>query len=368
MSDAEEIIQGAPADEAPSMIKIPKKAMVLAAGFGSRLRPLTHFVPKPLVPVASLPLIRYALRLLAQFGVEEVMINLHHLPDQVENFLGRQSEGMRLHYSRETEILGTGGGLRKVASFLDETFILINADAIIDLDIAAAVQTHHRQQAIATMVLKKKLKTDPYTTVGVDAQGLVKQIGSKPDYQGEPLKPHFFTGAHIIEPEFIDYIPPDIESCIAGHAYPKVIDDQRPVAAHIHEGLWVDVGTLERYWQINADFLQGRVVTKNFSPLAQVLSEQQERGSEILHIGKKCHIGSTVRLEPPVIICDGARIGEGAVVGPEVVVGENAVIGKNAHIAHSVLLPRAKVDGGDRIDGEAVSRKFRVNMHEVTAE
>lgn len=368
MSDAEEIAQQAIAKEVTEPHDLPKKAMVLAAGFGTRLQPLTHFVPKPLVPVASLPLIRYALRLLAQFGVEEVMINLHHLPDQVETSLGRQAEGMRLHYSRETEILGTGGGLRKVASFLDETFILINADAIIDLDIAAAMQTHRQHQAIATMVLKQKQKTDPYTTVGVDATGLVKQIGSKPDYEGEALSPHFFTGAHIIEPEFIDYIPPDIESCIAAYAYPKVIEDQRPVAAHVHEGLWVDVGTLDRYWQINADFLQGRVVTEHFSPLKQVLSEQQAQGTDILHIGEKCNIGSTVRLEPPVIICDGARIGEGAVVGPEVVVGENSVIGKNARVSHSVLLPRAKVDSGDRVDGEAISRKFRVSMRSAPDE
>ena len=114
--------------------------------------------------------------------------------------------------------------------------------------------------------------------------------------------------------------------------------------------------------------MQGRVVTQHFSPLAQVLSAQQEQGAEILHIGEKCHIGSTVRLEPPVIICDGARIGEGAIIGPEVVVGENAVIGKNARISHSVLLPRAKVDNGDRVEGEAVSRKFRVNMHEAQSE
>ncbi len=369
MSDAKETSQQNATESATielPRLELPKKAMVLAAGFGSRLQPLTHIVPKPLVPVASLPLIRYALRLLAQFGVQQVMINLHHLGDQVETALGRQAEGMQLHYSRETEILGTGGALRKVASFLDETFILLNADAIIDLDIAAALRTHRQTQAIATMVLKQKGPDDPYTTVGVDNAGLVQQIGSKPDWQGDALRPHFFTGAHIIEPEFIDYIPPDIESCIAGYAYPKVIEDQRPVAAYVHEGLWVDVGTKQRYWQINADFLQGRVVTKNFSPLGEIFSGHAQQAGELVYIGKKCSIGGTVHIVPPVIIGDGVRIGPDAVIGPELVIGDNAVIGKNAKIAHSLLLPRAKVDSGEEIDGEAISRKFRVSLRDDT--
>lgn len=346
----------------------PKKAMILAAGFGSRLRPLTHFVPKPLVPVASVPLIRYALRLLAQFGVKEVMINLHHLPDQVENALGRQAEGMILHYSRETKILGTGGGLRKVGAFFDDTFILINADAIIDLDIAAALKCHREHQAIATMVLMKKRKSDPYTTVGVNAQGLVQQIGDKPSYEGEPLSPHFFTGAHIMEPEFIDYIPPDIESCIAGYAYPKVLEDSRRVAAYVHDGLWADVGTLQRYWEINADFLQRRAQTQNFWPLASVLPDDIDPGGAVMHIGDKCNIGSTVRLEPPMIICDGARIGDGAVIGPEVVIGAGASVGKNARISHSLLLPNAKIEAGLHVEQEVVSRKFRVPLHENPVE
>lgn len=346
-------------DSAPATLR---KAMVLAAGYGTRLQPLTNVIPKPLVPVAGVPLIRYALRVLSLAGIEDVMINLHHLPDAVEVRLGRRAEGMRLHYSREPAILGTGGGIRKVSSFFDETFAVINADAIIDLDLADALRTHRSQRAIATMVLRERRKEGDFSVVGVDDTGRVRQIADRVAYDGPPLRPYTFTGVHILEPELLDYIPPDIESCINSYAYPKVIEDDRVVAAHVYDGVWADVGTLERYWQINSDFLRRRIQLRSFDPLAEIGNAPRKDVDDVIRLGEKCTLGSGVRLEPPVLVASGARIADGAEVGPEVVVGSGASIGKGAHVSHAIVLDGAKVEAGAAIHHEVVTKKSRVSL------
>jgi NDP-sugar pyrophosphorylase family protein len=341
--------------------------MVLAAGLGTRLAPLTGAVPKPLLPVASVPLIRYALRLLSSAGCQEVMVNLHHLPDLIEAELGRKAEGLKIHFSREPVILGTGGGLRKVASFFDSTFVLLNADAIIDLDLRAALATHRAHDAIATMVLRERQKGDPYTTIGVDEQGRVRQIGDRVKYDGPPLRPFLFTGVHILEPELLDYIPPDIESCINAYAYPKVIEDGRTVAAHVQSGYWADVGTLQRYWQANVDLLSRRAALSFFDPLASFAHGPSRDVDTVIRLGEKTSLGTSVRLEPPVLLCDGVKVGDDAAIGPEVVVGAGCSLGKNCRVRRAILLPGARVEAGETVDGEVVSRKLRVPLLERDA-
>ncbi|MFH1807914.1 MAG: NDP-sugar synthase [Pseudomonadota bacterium] len=346
--------------EPPHPTEFPRKAMVLAAGLGTRLLPLTQFVPKPMLPVASVPLIRYALRLLASAGCQEVMVNLHHLPEQIEEEVGRKAEGLKIQYSHEATILGTGGGLRKVAGFFDQTFFLLNADSIIDLDLAAALATHRAHDALATMVLRSRVKGDTYTVIGVDDAGLVRQIGERVKYQGPDLHPYLFTGVHVLEPEFLDYIPPDIESCINGYAYPKVIEDGRTVAAHIQEGYWADVGTLERYWQTNVDLLTRRAQLSFFDPLASFAHGPSKDVDTVIRLGEKCSLGTSVRLDPPVLLGDGVRVGDEVAVGPEVVVGAGCILGKNCRVRRAILLPGARIEPGEVVDSEVVTRKIRV--------
>lgn len=340
----------------------PTKAMVLAAGLGMRLRPLTESVPKALLPVASVPLIRYSLKLLAAHGVTDAMVNLHWLPDEVEAELGRRAEGIQIHYSREPTILGTGGALRKVASFFDETFYVLNADAIVDVDLNAVLATHRRNEAIATMVLMERRKSDEFTPVGVDDRGAVRQIGDYVKYSGPALRSHLFSGVHVLEPEFIEYIPPDIESCINRYAYPKVIEAGRRVAAHVFSGFWSDVGTLERYWQVNVDLLRRRAQLAFFDPLAQFAHAPRKDVDDVIRLGEKSFLGEGARLVPPVIAADNARILDGAEVGPEVILGNGAVVGKGARLSHAIVLPGARVDANAEIDGAVVARKLTVPL------
>jgi mannose-1-phosphate guanylyltransferase len=199
--------------------------------------------------------------------------------------------------------------------------------------------------------------------VGVDDEGRVRQIADRIEYDGPPLAPHVFTGVHIMEPELLDYIPPDIESCINAYAYPKVIKADRVVAAHVYDGFWADVGTLERYWQVNSDFLRRRVQLQSFDLLAEIGNAPRKDVDDVIRLGDKCTLGAGVRLEPPVIVADGARIADGAEVGPEVVVGSNASIGKGARVMRAILLDGAKVEASAEIRDEVVTRKGRIPLH-----
>lgn len=340
----------------------PTKAMVLAAGLGMRLRPLTELVPKPLVPVAGVPLVRYALKLLKFHGFEEAVVNLHHLPDAIEAELGHKAEGLKLHFSREEVILGTGGGLKKVAGFFDSTFVAINADALVDVDLTAAIATHRRLGAMATMVVMPKPRADGYSAVGVDEQGRIRQISGRPAYDGPALTPHTFTGVHVLEREFLDYIPPDVESCINAYAYPKVMEAGGVVAAHRFEGLWCDVGTLERLWQINADLLSQRAQLHFFDPLTAFTHTPRKDVDDVIRLGERVTLGANVRLIPPVMVGNNVRIGDGAEVGPYVVVGPGSHIGKRARVSHSLLLPGSRLRADTRLDAAAVVHKTVVPL------
>src|ERR1700756_3901170 len=186
------------------------KAMVFAAGQGLRLGALTTTTPKALVPVAGKPMIEYPLRLLRHYGISEIIVNLHHLGEQIENYLGDGSKlGLRIIYSKETELLDTGGGLLKARPFLqDGTFIVINTDVLIDLPLAELVTFHEKNQAVATLVLRPDKLADQYGSIEIDSDGkiyrfLQAQRPEPPPISGTKL---MFTGVQILEPRVFDYM------------------------------------------------------------------------------------------------------------------------------------------------------------------
>jgi NDP-sugar pyrophosphorylase family protein len=188
------------------------KAFVLAAGFGSRLKPITEVLPKPLMPIGDVPLIGYALTLLAKHGITEVAVNTHHLGKVLEQKLGDGSQfGVQITYSHEKEILGTGGGLRRMHPFLkDDTFVVINSDILIDLDLTAVIAQHKENNALATMVLREDQKQADYGVIEIDAADYrIRKILGQGRWSGQ-LRPLMFTGVHVMEPRLLEYIPPEI--------------------------------------------------------------------------------------------------------------------------------------------------------------
>jgi NDP-sugar pyrophosphorylase family protein len=234
------------------------KAMILAAGLGTRLRPLTNHLPKPLLPVANRPLIHYNLLLLKRYGITDVVINLHYYADKLRGALGDGSElGMRITYSEEPEILGTGGGLKKVSNFFsNRSFILINGDILVDVNLDKVVEYHHRKKALATMVLREDPEVERWGTIEMDSQGRIRRILEKGNWVGEKLVRYMFTGIHVLEPQIFNYLPDSGFSTIID-AYTEMVKKDERVFGYVMTGYWMDLGTPERYQKAHQEMVKG---------------------------------------------------------------------------------------------------------------
>lgn len=229
------------------------KAMVLAAGQGTRLRPLTDKIPKALVPVAGRAMIEYALLLLRHYGIREIMINLHHFGERVEKHLSDGNKlGLEISYSEEPELLDTGGGLLKAKPFLqDETFIVINTDALIDLNLADLIDFHRKTNAAATLVLRPDALADQYGSMDIDASGRIcRFLDSKAPIQPSgPTRKVMFTGVQILEPKVFDYMGEDARSqkfSTTRQTYPRMLCAGEAFYGFYFDGFWQDLGTAER--------------------------------------------------------------------------------------------------------------------------
>jgi mannose-1-phosphate guanylyltransferase len=312
--------------------------MVLAAGLGTRLRPLTEEVPKPLVPVLGRPLVEHTLLLLRQWGVADVVLNLHHLPEAVPAALGDGSSiGLELRYVVEHgAILGTGGGVRGARPFLDDgsTFIVMNGDVLFAPDLPAALAHHRRLGALATMVVREDLAASAYGAVEIDADGRVRRLLGRPGWQGEPLRTTMFTGLHLLEPEVFDLLPET--GCIVRGLYQPMLDAGRVIGAHVARETWVELGTVADYLRTNLALATGELRLPHLPPPCA--------GGLWLELGVT--VARSDLLRPPVVV------GRGATIRAEVersVVWDGATVDEPVHDA--VVTSRQVVHVGPRAGG-----------------
>ncbi len=244
------------------------KAMILAAGFGTRLRPITDQVPKAMVPVGGGPMIVHALGLLRSFGLRQVIINLHHLGRVIERGLGDGSGfGVDVRYSREEEILGTGGGIVRARKFFGrERIVLINCDCLIDADFNSLLARHERSSAAATLAMVSPADREQYTEVMVDAGGFIRSIGGKPPFHnggGGDAKALTYSGLAVIEPELIDLLPSQGFSCLVNDGIIPALSKDASIAAWLHEGYWKGLDSEDKIREAERDIASGA-----FRPLA----------------------------------------------------------------------------------------------------
>lgn len=233
--------------------------MILAAGFGTRLKPLTDKTPKPLLPINGVPLIVYQLKLLHFHGIREVIINLHHLGDQIQEALGDGSSfGLRLHYSVEEKILGTGGGLVKARPFFeDKPVLVLNSDMITDLDLTALLHFHREKKALAVMVLRPDRERLYKTNIVLsESQQILKIDGDN----GKKEAPLMYAGIQILSPAFLDLLPKMGKSCVIEDGYRPALKKGNPIFGFRHDGLWKDCGTLEQYRAMDRFFSAQKIV------------------------------------------------------------------------------------------------------------
>ena len=241
------------------------KAMVLAAGQGTRLRPTTDSTPKALVRVAGRPMIEYALLLLRHYDIRDIIINLHHFGEQIEDRLGDgKALGLKINYSREPELLDTGGGLLKARSFLqDSAFIVINTDALIDLNLAALIDFHGANDAAATLVLRPDIRADEYGSMDIDSSGRIcRFLASKAPIApvSAPVK-LMFTGVQILDPSVFDHMQEHAAArkfSTTKHLYPRMLAGGERLFGFHFDGFWQDLGTPERIREAESKMRSGQ--------------------------------------------------------------------------------------------------------------
>lgn len=234
--------------------------MILAAGLGTRLRPLTNTIPKPLLPVGGTPLIVWNLLLLRRHGIREVLVNLHHLGDLIEKELGDGSTwGMRISYSREPTILGTGGGLKQAEEFFEnDPLVVMNGDTLCELDVGALCRFHERHHPLATMVVREDPDVDRWGVLELDADQRIIRINGRGRAHDGPMIRRMFAGVHIVHPRLLRTAPAGRESSIID-AYVREIEQGETVYGYSLCGYWSDVGTPQRYAEAQADAERGLI-------------------------------------------------------------------------------------------------------------
>ena len=301
------------------------KAMILAAGYGERLWPLTSDRTKPALPVLGKPLVGYVAEYLARYGIEDVIVNLHHQPESVRRALGDGGQfGVRLQYVHEPVILGTSGALDNARELLeDDTFAVVNGKLITDLDLKAAVQTHRQQQALATMVLLPNPKRERFSIVET-REGLVSNFAGMPgpsSLDAEP--PLMFTGIHILEPRIFEYIPRGVFSdTITGVYLPAMAKGER-IAAHVADGAWYELSTLRRYLDISLALLRQRGEDVYAGRNSSIDKEAEVRDAVLwddVTVEKGAHVRRAV-LGDGVCISAGQLMEDAVVVRAELVAG-----------------------------------------------
>ncbi len=322
------------------------RAFVLAAGLGVRLGPLGEIVPKALLPLGGVPMVRFALDRLRRAGVSEVVVNLHHRADEVRTALGESACGVNIHYSHEPEILGTAGGLKKAEDFLREgggPFFVLNADILSGADLGAALAHHENGGFLATLILRTSADAEKYGLLAVDGAGRLRRFlhASAPG-EGVPgggLEEAMFTGQSVMSPGLLDHILAGRPCGISEEIYPPLIEGGAPIGGFLTKAYWADVGTPARYLDAAEDLIAGRHVPALDWPA----------GEDTLVEGPPLLWGEGL-LRPPVLIGERVRLKRDATAGPFVVLGSGATLGEGACAANSVIFPGGRVGDGVRLE------------------
>lgn len=343
------------------------KAMILAAGKGTRVRPITYTVPKPMIPILQKPVMEFLLELLRQHGFDKIMVNVSHLAYEIESyFRDGQRFGVEIAYSFEGRIvdgelvgqaLGSAGGMRRVqdfAGFFDDTFVVLCGDALIDLDLTEAVRWHREKGAIATIVMKTvpKEEVSSYGVVVTDESGRIQAFQEKPTVE-EALSTSINTGIYIFEPEIFDHIPSGEEFDIGSDLFPKLVAEGAPFYGIPMDFEWVDIGKVPDYWHAIRSVLTGQV--KNVSIPGHEVAPGIYTGINVAVNWDKVDIQGPVYIGGMTKIEDGARI-----IGPSMI-GPSCHICSGATVDNSVIFEYSRLGPGVRLVDKLVFGRYCVD-------
>jgi mannose-1-phosphate guanylyltransferase len=313
------------------------QALILAGGEGTRLRPLTSTVPKPVIPLVDRPMIAFMLEWLRGHGVDDVIVSCGYLAAGVRNVLGDgQGFGLRLRYVEEPEPLGTAGAVKLAEPLLDERFLVLNGDVLSDFDLGAELAQHEATGARATLALIAVEDPSSYGLVRLDGRREVTAFLEKPS--SDQIDTDLINaGAYVLERDVLDGVPPLGPVSIERDVFPRLIG--RGLFGHPVRGYWLDIGTPERYLQATFDILDGEVATAVGERLAPHYLSVAEG------------VAPEARVVPPALVEPGCRIAAGAHIGPQVVLGRDVEVGAGSHVERAVVLPGAEIGAGCQLRG-----------------
>jgi len=322
------------------------KAVIMAGGEGTRLRPLTSNQPKPMLPMANRPMMEHVVLLLRQHGITEIVVTVAFMANSIRTYFGDGSElGVRMVYAIEETPLGTAGSVLNAREELDERFMVISGDVLTDIDLGAVVAFHERRSAMATLALCAVENPLEFGIVITREDGSIERFLEKPGW-GQVFSDTINTGIYVLEPEIFDFVPPGRSVDFSGEVFPAVLDAGRPIFGYVADGYWEDVGTTEAYLKAHQDILDEKV--------------QVEIEGFPLRPGVWLGKGSTV--DPSAVVDGPAIIGDNCSIGPGVVLGEYTTLGSNVRVAEGAAVRRSVVNDngylgtGVRVEGAIVGR------------
>ena len=333
------------------------KAILLAGGKGTRLRPLTLHTPKPIVPIFDRPFLSYQIGLLKQLPeIDEVILSLNYQPRRLEETFGDGSGlGMRLRYVVEPSPLGTGGAIKYAAKGIDDTIVVFNGDVMTSVDVAAVVALHKARKAKATIVLTPVDNPTAYGLVETDADGNVRRFLEKPKAD-EITCDTINAGIYVLEPETLDRIPANENYSIERQYFPSLVANGETFVAYVNDGYWIDIGTPEKYRQVHRDIMDGRY------PAAPFLGQ----AGGVVDLGAR--LEDDVQIEGPCFLDEGVVIKRGARIGTYAVLGRQCQVDDQAQVRDSVVWANTVVGAEASLEGALVGRNCHLGRNTIVSE
>jgi NDP-sugar pyrophosphorylase family protein len=328
------------------------RAVILAGGEGTRLRPLTLSVPKPVTPILGRPLLRYQIDLLRRAGITEIILCIGYKPDRLRERLGQGDDlGVRLTYIVEDCPLGTGGAVRNALSELDELTVVLNGDVLSDIDLPSTIALHHERKAAATIVVTPVPDPSRFGLVEVEPSGLVHRFTEKPP-PGAFTANTINAGLYVLATRTLDLIPGGCSHSIERGFFPALLERGDRVAGVVHQGYWADIGTPEQYLQVHRDLLARR--------FGAPIDGRQERGGWVdpgADLSPECETCG------PFFVGRGCRVEARACLGVGTVLEADVVVESEAQIVDSVLWPGCRVARGARVTGAVLGPEVELEPH-----
>ncbi len=334
------------------------KAVIMAGGKGTRLRPLTSNLPKPMVPLLGRPCMEYIIELLKQYGITDIAVTTQYLPESIKSYFGDGTDlGVNIKYFEEDRPLGTAGSVKNCEAFLDDRFLVISGDALTDFNLKEAIEFHAAHQSAATLVLTKVESPLEYGVVMTDETGRITRFLEKPTWS-EVFSDTVNTGIYILEPEVLQLFDKDIEYDFSKELFPLLLAQGKKLMGHVARGYWSDIGSLDVYRQAQFDLLDGKVETT-------LKAEQYEPG---IYIEEDVRIPLSATIHAPVFLGRGSFIEEGAIIDKYSVIGRHSVIKQGAHVSKAILWDHNFVGSKAEIVGATLCHRSRIGESTHLAE